>query len=144
MMHMTFYWGRQVTLLVDSWRTTTWLQYSLTLLACLLASALYQYLENRRMRLKVITSAANSAAVPIQQPLLFSQLTGRKKCWLGRVAGALLFGLNAAIGYLLMLSVMSFNGGVFLAVVAGLAIGYLFFRGEDENLMLVDNPCACA
>ena len=62
-----------------------------------------------------------------------------------RVARAFLFGLNSAIGYLLMLAVMSFNGGVFLAIVVGLAIGYFLFRSEGENVMtIVDNPCACA
>ncbi|GFZ08703.1 copper transporter 5 [Actinidia rufa] len=60
-----------------------------------------------------------------------------------RFAGAVLFGLNSAIGYLLMLAIMSFNGGVFIAVIVGLAIGYLLFRSADQEIV-VDNPCACA
>ena len=57
-----------------------------------------------------------------------------------------LFGVNSAIGYLLMLAVMSFNGGVFLAIAVGLTIGYFFFRNEGENDALVvdNNSCACA
>ncbi|KAJ8750957.1 hypothetical protein K2173_016138 [Erythroxylum novogranatense] len=147
MMHMTFYWGRQVTLLVDAWRTTSWLDYSLTLLACVLAGAFYQFLEHLRTRLKIAASgggrAKSSAVPPTEEPLLQTKLSGPKFSG-PRVAGALLFGFNSAIGYLLMLAVMSFNGGVFLAVVAGLAIGYFWFRSEEERLALVDGPCACA
>ncbi|KAJ9168145.1 hypothetical protein P3X46_019704 [Hevea brasiliensis] len=142
MMHMTFYWSREVTLLVDSWRTKTWLAYALTLLVCLVASALYQFLENLRihMRFKVIARTDGSAA---EEPLLRSKKS-KGKWSAARVAGAVLFGVNSAIGYMLMLAVMSFNAGVFVAIVLGLAIGYLLFRSEDENLTLSDSPCACA
>ncbi|KAF5773933.1 putative Ctr copper transporter [Helianthus annuus] len=59
------------------------------------------------------------------------------------VAGAVLFEINSAIGYFLMLAIMSFNGGVFVAIVVGLAVGYLLFRsGDDEQVVVVDNPCA--
>ena len=53
MMHMTLYWGKKVTLLIDSWKTDSWTSYSLSLLACLIVSAFYQYLESRRLHLKV-------------------------------------------------------------------------------------------
>ncbi|EEF46157.1 copper transporter, putative [Ricinus communis] len=143
MMHMTFYWSKEVTLLFDSWKTKTWLSYGLTLLVCVITSASYQFLENRRVQLKVNAANAGSA-VGVDEPLLQSK-TGGGKWSVARVAGAVLFGVNSAIGYLLMLAVMSFNGGVLLAAVFGLAIGYLLFRSEDENLtMILDNPCACA
>lgn len=141
MMHMTFYWSREVTLLVNSWRTQTWLAYSLTLLVCVVASALYQLLENLRIRLRVKVIAATSGSA--QEPLLQPK-TVRGKWSAARLAGAVLFGVNSAIGYLLMLAVMSFNGGVFVAIVLGLVIGYLLFRSEDENLTVSENPCACA
>ncbi|XP_010047403.2 copper transporter 5.1-like [Eucalyptus grandis] len=169
MMHMTFYWSKEVTLLVESWQTTTWTSYAFTLLACFLASAFYQFMEHSRVRLKLSSSSSSSASAsapaeaakpssaapedPLATPFLGSKLSassaGGGKGWtVARVGGAVLFGLNAAVGYVLMLAVMSFNGGVFLSVVCGLGVGYLVFRsGTDEAVTVTavaDNPCACA
>lgn len=145
MMHMTFYWGKSVTILFDSWKTDSWLSYFLSLFACFLFSLFYQYMEDRRLRLKSLSVAPppSAAAASVNTPLLFSKFTGRK--WApSQFAGAILFGINSAIGYFLMLAIMSFNAGVFIAVVVGLAAGYLIFRAGDEDLVVVDNPCACA
>lgn len=143
-MHMTFYWSNEVTLLVDSWQTKSWTGYSLTLLACLIASAFYQYMEDRRVRLKLVSSGKPSTQ--IETPLLQGKIFGGAGKWsAARIGGAVLFGVNSAIGYLLMLAVMSFNGGIFVAIVLGLAVGYLLFRsGDGDVATLVDNPCACA
>ncbi|KAL0323689.1 UNVERIFIED_CONTAM: Copper transporter 5.1 [Sesamum calycinum] len=69
---------------------------------------------------------------------------GRPRLVALAICGGILFGVNAAIGYLLMLAIMSFNAGVFISVVVGLGVGYLVFRGGDEGVVVVDNPCACA
>ncbi|KAL2545169.1 Copper transporter 5 [Forsythia ovata] len=152
MMHMTFYWGKKVTILFDSWKTDSWTSYFLSLLACFLVSVFYQYMEDRRLRFKLLSlktqksppSSIESAA--LNSSLLFSKFSGGGRKWsASRFAGAILFGVNSAIGYLLMLAIMSFNAGVFIAVVVGLAIGYLLFRGGDEDVVVVeDNSCACS
>ncbi|KAL6502066.1 hypothetical protein OROGR_027199 [Orobanche gracilis] len=148
MMHMTFYWGRRVTILFDFWRTDSWISYFLSLLACFIISALYQYMEDLRFRIKLLSvsnkSPPPSAAAALGVHLLDSKVVGGRKWGAWRFVGAISFGVNSAIGYLLMLAVMSFNGGIFIAVVAGLAAGYLIFRGGEEDLLVVDNPCACA
>lgn len=138
-MHMTFYWGRDVTLLFDFWKTATWTDYSLTLLACFFFSLFYQYLESFRLRLKSLSSPPKS----LSEPLISTGKTTSSR-W-GKVAGAAIFGANSAVGYMLMLAIMSFNGGVFVAVVVGLTVGYLAFRsGDDDVAVVIDNPCACA
>jgi copper transporter 1 len=144
MMHMTFYWSRSVTLLFDSWKTNTWLGYVLTLLVCFLFSVFYQYMEDRRIRLQL--SSINKSQSPIEVPLLNSKFSCSARWSPLKFLGALIFGVNAAIGYLLMLAIMSFNGGVFVAVVIGLAVGYLLFRSGDgvDPVVVVDNSCACA
>ncbi|KAI3410782.1 uncharacterized protein J3R85_018442 [Psidium guajava] len=142
MMHMTLYWSRYVTLLFDSWRTDSWPSYLLSLAACFLVSAFYQYVEDRRLRFRSL--ASSSAAAVTASPLL-AKAGASRLARSTRLGAALLFGANAAIGYLLMLAIMSFNGGVFLAIVAGLTVGYYVFRFEDEGVaVVVDNPCACA
>ncbi|KAL6534065.1 hypothetical protein OROHE_013898 [Orobanche hederae] len=148
MMHMTFYWGRRVTILFDFWRTDSWISYFLSLLACFIISVLYQYMEDLRFRIKLLSvsnkSPPPSGGAALGVHLLDSKVVGGRKWGPWRFAGAIWFGVNSAIGYLLMLAVMSFNGGIFIAVVAGLAAGYLIFRGGEEDLLAVDNPCACA
>lgn len=142
MMHMTLYWGKEVTLLFDSWKTDSWTSYALSLLACLVVAAFYQYLENLRIRLKLVAGERRPSPVPdIQTPLLRWNNAVQRN----RVAESVLFGVNYAIGYLLMLAIMSFNGGVFVAIVVGLTLGYFFFRSRGEDAALVvDNSCACA
>ncbi|CAN1236909.1 Copper transporter 5 [Linum grandiflorum] len=139
MMHMTFYWSREVTILFDSWHTKSWIAYSLSLAVCLLVAAFYQFLENHRMRLKISAASANPTPDG-QVPLIERKVDGKgsSSARLGlsraRFGGAVLFEFNSAIGYMLMLAVMSFNGGVFVAVEYTSAPSYrltvLIFNSE--------------
>jgi copper transporter 1 len=127
MMHMTIYWGIKVTLLVDWWKTKTWTSYLFTLLVCFLFSAFYQYLEGHRLRFKSST-ANTSYTPPIAAPLLSKLGRTRPVVSPACLTATLLFGANMAIGYLLMVAIMSCNGGVFLAIVLGQSFGYYLFR----------------
>ncbi|RID68808.1 hypothetical protein BRARA_C00945, partial [Brassica rapa] len=111
------------TILFDFWKTDSWLSYILTLLACFVFAAFYQYLENRHLQFKSLSSTRHP---PTRSA--------------AKAASVVLYGVNAAIGYLLMLAAMSFNGGVFIAIV----VGYLVFRSDDDGVnAAVENPCAC-
>lgn len=156
MMHMTLYWGKEVTLLFDSWKTDSWLTYSLTLLFCFFLSLFYQHLEARRLNFKLKLTAtpppapAASLDHSINAPLILPTRPkpGRTR-WV-RLPLALLFGVNSAIGYLIMLAIMSFNGGVFVALVLGLSVGYFLFRsgdfsdGDNSVVAVENNLCDCS
>ncbi|KAI3514026.1 hypothetical protein L1887_12342 [Cichorium endivia] len=142
MMHMTFYWGPNVTLLIDSWKTDSWFSYFLTLIFCFLFSAFYQFMEDRRLRFKLLSSSTMAVGDVEDVPLLYTKFFSDRRR--ARFAGSVLFGINSAINYFLMLAVMSFNGGVFVVIVVGLAVGYLLFRSaDDEQIMVDEDPCAC-
>ncbi|KAI5077051.1 hypothetical protein GOP47_0009116 [Adiantum capillus-veneris] len=137
--HLTsFYWGHQATILFDDWRTTSPGTYVASLLALLLISFLYQYLERLTSPSSPILlpySSSSSSCCPTtphnnnnhSKPISPSphQLPLPTKLLL-----TLLFSLRVGLAYLLMLAVMSFNGGVFLAVILGLSAGFFVFRTD--------------
>ncbi|KAI3443535.1 hypothetical protein Pfo_000200 [Paulownia fortunei] len=147
MMHMTLYWGNEVTLLFDSWNTKSWPSYALALLLCFLISIFYQRLEALRLHLKSASSSANPSPPSLNTPLIVRKLS---RNWRIRLGLAGLFGVNSAVGYLIMLAVMSYNGGVLLAVVLGFTVGYYVFRcgdfsDDDDYLVGADtSTCACS
>ncbi|BAT82408.1 hypothetical protein LR48_Vigan07g246000 [Vigna angularis] len=121
------------------------MSYLLSLFACLVIATFYQYLENCLIHLKLVTSYWRPSRTEIRIPLLCG--IARDKRRLGvKLAEAVLFGVNSGIGFLLMLTIMSFNGGVLVAVVVGLTIGYFLFKNEEErdDAIVVDSSCASA
>ncbi|KAG8496444.1 hypothetical protein CXB51_009206 [Gossypium anomalum] len=88
--------------------------------------------------------------------ILFSGWPGRQgegsSNVLAGVVQTLLHAIRVGLAYLVMLAVMSFNGGVFLMAVAGHALGFLLFGSrvfKKSTEMLLDDttsdppPMAC-
>ena len=113
MMHMSFFWGDRAVVLFPGWPGAG--AYLLCLLFVLALAALTEALA-AASRCVARRGAGGGAA--------------------GRVpasSAALLTAAHAArmgTAYLVMLAVMSFNGGVLLAAVAGHALGFLLARSR--------------
>ncbi|KAH7422332.1 hypothetical protein KP509_12G003900 [Ceratopteris richardii] len=133
-MHMTFYWGKQATILFDGWKTTTWADYSLSLIALFLSSIILQYISNLEVTSLLTGKTSSSTSSPsVKAPLLGKNILSIS---LGkRFLRSGVFGVRVGIGYLLMLAAMSFNGGVFIAIVLGFAVGhFLFVKGNTTSV----------
>ncbi|KAH7421560.1 hypothetical protein KP509_13G063800 [Ceratopteris richardii] len=148
MMQMSFYWGKQVTILFSEWKTTTVGNYIGSLIALFIVAFLNQYLDRLTsssspllLRSQRSVGADGSGGVPLESKLgsknlgtnegndLSTMLQQRRPCVVTFLITALFF-VRVSVSYLLMLAVMSFNGGVFLAVMLGFALGFFVFRTD--------------
>ena len=105
MMHMAFYWGKDALILFSGWPGNESVpMYILSLFVVFLLAFIVEWLSNSQ----VIKDGRNVV-----------------------VSGLLLTFLHTmgmGIAYMIMLAVMSFNGGIFIVAVAGHALGFLVFR----------------
>ncbi|RLM65511.1 copper transporter 6-like [Panicum miliaceum] len=118
MMHMTFFWGDRAVVLFPGWPGARGGgAYALCLLFVLALAALTEAL------------AAASRCVARRR----GRDAGGRGGGVPASSAALLTAAHAArmgTAYLVMLAVMSFNGGVLLAAVAGHALGFLLARSR--------------
>ncbi|XP_062181133.1 copper transporter 3-like [Phragmites australis] len=110
-MHMTFYWGNKSEILFTGWPGARGGMYALALVAVFALSLLLEFLGCRRLESCLPASASRR----------------------GAAARAAAHALRVGVAYLLMLALMSFNGGVFIVAVAGHAAGFLAFRAQAED-----------
>lgn len=74
----------------------------------------------------VASTSTNPAQPPAPPRVMFHDPAPQQRC-IQLSKEALIFFIQAVLGYFLMLAVMSYNGPVFLAVVVGMALGYFLF-----------------
>ncbi|XP_010535435.1 PREDICTED: copper transporter 3-like [Tarenaya hassleriana] len=124
MMHMTFFWGKNTEVLFDGWPGHDNLgMYWLRLVSVFLVAAASEWL----CRCRLLRPGASSLAGGLAQTAVYTVRTG--------------------LSYLVMLAVMSFNGGVFLAAMAGFGLGFLFFGSRafrdtgSTNVTYVQSRC---
>lgn len=78
------------------------------------------------MAQQTTATASTSSNTPAAPPRVLFQDAPRQRL-IQLAEEALIFLVQAVLGYFLMLAVMSYNGPIFLAVVGGMAIGYFLF-----------------
>ncbi|KAL7083651.1 hypothetical protein ACP275_14G176400 [Erythranthe tilingii] len=83
----------------------------------------------------VFPSLRRRVALPLQNPpQKFTAAASGRSAAVGLIQ-AILYAVRIGLAYLVMLAVMSFNGGVFLAAVGGYGVGFFFFgsRAFDKR-----------
>lgn len=114
MLQMTFHWSTEETLLFESWQTTGPVSFLLSSFIILVAAAGMQIL---RFTLSL-------------KP--------------GSAAGLLLYGVHTTTSFLLMLLAMTFNTGIFLAIILGSCLGHALCPMVSEALGVPCNEDACS
>ncbi|KAJ4833557.1 hypothetical protein Tsubulata_022488 [Turnera subulata] len=102
-MHMSFYWGHRAEILFPRWPGSSSGMYALALIFVFCLAVLVEWFNY----CSIIKPGTNKVA-----------------------AGFFKTGMHAVrsgLSYMVMLAVMSFNGGVFLAAVGGHAVGFCLF-----------------
>ncbi|KAG2690711.1 hypothetical protein I3760_09G202500 [Carya illinoinensis] len=103
MMHMSFYWGHNAVVLFSGWPGTSSAMYFLAWVLVFLLAVLLEWLS----RLNIIKPGTNNLAEGLMQTAMYTVRIG--------------------LEYVVMLAVMSFNVGIFLAAVLGRAVGFFVF-----------------
>ncbi|KAK4724973.1 hypothetical protein R3W88_027752 [Solanum pinnatisectum] len=101
--HLSFYWGRNTLFLFPNWPGNSRGMYGLGLIFVFVLAILVEFFSN----LKLVKPGSNRAAAVFFQ------------------AGVQ--AVRAGFAYMVMLAVMSYNGGVFIAAILGHAVGYVVF-----------------
>lgn len=103
--HMSFYWGKDTQVLFSGWPGHNSGMYAVAIIFVFFLAIIVEFLSNINI-VKRKPESNRAAAVFFQMGI---------------------HSIRAGFAYLVMLSVMSFNGGIFIAAVVGHAFGYLFF-----------------
>ncbi|KAI6675162.1 hypothetical protein NL676_003068 [Syzygium grande] len=110
MMHMTFFWGHDAEVLFDRWPGTDPKMYAVSLAVVFAMAALVELLSACRLR----SGSKGNVAAGVLRTILFT--------------------VRCGLNFLVMLAVMSFNGGIFLAAVGGHALGFLVFGSRVSKM----------
>lgn len=104
--HTTFYWGHKVDILFHCWPGNSPAMYAVALILVFAVAVLVEWLSFTNI-VKLKPGSSNDVV--------------------GGLLKTGLYGVRSGLSYLVMLAVMSFNGGVFLAAIGGHVIGFMVF-----------------
>ncbi|WCJ28383.1 copper transporter 1 [Euphorbia peplus] len=101
--HMTFFWGHTTEILFKGWPGSSSGMYALALMFVFTLAVVVEWFNY----CSIIKPGTNKVAAGVFRTAMYVVRTG--------------------LSYLVMLAVMSFNGGVFLVAVGGHAVGFALF-----------------
>lgn len=112
--HMTFFWGVNSEILFEMWPGTSRGHYALALIVCFFMTLLLEWVSYLRITRPGWSHGAISAT---------------------RTA---MYTFRIGLAYLVMLAIMSFNGGVFIVILAAHSLGFALFgckkvKEEDSS-----------
>eukprot|EP00123_Amoebidium_parasiticum_P021856 comp7506_c0_seq1/m.3167 comp7506_c0_seq1/g.3167 ORF comp7506_c0_seq1/g.3167 comp7506_c0_seq1/m.3167 type:complete len:162 (-) comp7506_c0_seq1:160-645(-) len=120
MMQMAFSSKLPVTILFEHWTVATDQEYYVSWLAIFATSVFWMWLRGFRQDFEATWAIRKTGKTPLQ--LLTHQ----------GVRGGL-FALELALSYVLMLVAMTFNVGLFWAVVGGATVGFVAFERQQHS-----------
>lgn len=149
----------RIYLLFRPWYIITAWQYALSFIGVFVAALLFEYLKTVQARLSrweqesirsssslhhnngetcSLLSASGGINSATESRFALSALatTPQHCCDMSlalRLAKAIMHGVQIAFSYFLMLVVMTFNAGLFLAIIAGATVGYFRFTAIKQH-----------
>ncbi|WOG92561.1 hypothetical protein DCAR_0311833 [Daucus carota subsp. sativus] len=107
--HTAFYWGKNAVFLFSGWPGKSSGMYALALVVVFMLAVLVEFFTH----VKLVPASSNRVAKGFFQ-------TG-------------IYGLRVGLAYMVMLSVISYNVGVFIAAMIGHAAGFAIFGFAFKN-----------
>ena len=113
-MSMAFHWSMEVTILFDWWHTRGFGEFAAACCICGSGAALLVWMQ-KKSHLRARMARMPRGTAP------------------GKAMPALLRTVRIALSYALMLVSMTYNIGLFIALLCGFFAGHLLWGGDDEQ-----------
>jgi len=128
-MQMAFYWSNNVTILFDFWKTMNEWEYGLSCFFFFMLAILFEFLNTTRYNMMV---QGSQMSVQDYEPLVYDTQATRTIFHGYHFKVTLLYIFQVFLSYILMLVIMTFNGGLFISSILGFGTGYFLF-GQNRK-----------